>query len=103
MEIRLTRRGGFAGISEELGRVDTSGLDASQAHEADELVRSARFFDLPATLPGEIGADLFRYEVTVVDGHRRHAVSFSGEEGNYAGPLAGLLAFVRRVGTARGQ
>ena len=94
MTISVTRTGGFAGLTDELGTVDTATLDATAKQALELAVRRTNFFQLPARLPGEpVGADLFTYRVTVKDGSRAHSVSFTGEEGAAAG-LRVLVAAV---------
>jgi Emfourin len=49
-----------------LVELDTRRLTAGQEKELRELVLSSGFFDLPAELPGGgLGADRFRYRLTV--------------------------------------
>jgi len=92
MQIRVTRTGGFAGITEDLGTFDTVG-HTPLAARVEEAVRQIDFFNLPETVGG-IGADMFRYEITVSDGPRRHTVSFVDDgsaEGNKLRHLAQLI------------
>jgi hypothetical protein len=98
LRINVRRSGGFAGIEEQLGSVDTSALDPGTRTRLEGLVREADFFALPATVEGEIGADQFRYEVTVDDDGRRHTVTFVGE----SGPAAALKRLVDAVAAEGG-
>ena len=94
MTISVTRTGGFAGLTDALGAVDTATLAAAAKQALELAVRRTNFFQLPARLPGgPVGADLFTYQVTVTDGPRSHSVSFSGEEGA-AAELRALVAAV---------
>jgi len=94
MKISVTRTGGFAGVTDEVGSVDTAQLDAAARQKLEQDVRRVNFFELPARLPGEpVGADLFAYRVTVSDGPREHSVTFTGEEGA-AATLRELLVAV---------
>ncbi|MGC3959845.1 MAG: hypothetical protein QM813_18540 [Verrucomicrobiota bacterium] len=81
MKISATRTGGFAGLTEDLGSVETAQLDAAARKAVELLVQRVDFFHLPERLPGEVGADLFTYAVTVADGSRQHTVTFVGEAG----------------------
>jgi uncharacterized lipoprotein len=90
MRISVRRSGGFAGIDEEVGSVDTAALDAGAREPIESLVREAGFFELPAAVEGDLGADQFRYEVSVEDGGRSHTVVFTGESGP-AAPLKRLV------------
>ena len=66
MQVSVKRSGGFAGLTEEVAAVETAQLDAAAAQQVEQLIQSVGFFDLPATISGgTIGADLFRYEITV--------------------------------------
>jgi Emfourin len=93
----VRRSGGFAGIEEEIGSVDTEALPAGTRDEVESLVRDAGFFSLPSTVEGDVGADQFRYEVTVEDGGRAHTVAFVGDEGP---EVAALRRIVHAVETA---
>ena len=94
MKISVTRSGGFAGVTDEIGSVDTVQLDDAARQKLEQGVRRMKFFELPARLPGEpVGADLFAYRVTVRDGPREHSVTFTGEEGA-AATLRELLVAV---------
>lgn len=80
MKISVTRSGGFAGISEEIASVDTTRLERTLGQRLEQMVRDARFFELPDHLPAsDVGADRFRYEVTVTDGVRRHSVTYEDD------------------------
>jgi hypothetical protein len=97
MRISVTRTGGYAGLTEELGAADTSQLDAAARQTLEQAVRAMNFFELPARLPGEpVGADFLTYVVTVQDGQREHNVTFTGEEAT-AAPLRDLIATVTRA------
>jgi hypothetical protein len=86
MEVTVRRSGGFAGIDEELGSVDTASLDSGTREQLEQLVAEADFFALPAAVEDEVGADQFRYDITVSEGGRSHSVAFRGE-----GPRADTL------------
>jgi hypothetical protein len=81
VRISVRRSGGFAGIDEEVGSVDTATLPSAIRDEVESLVQEAGFFALPRAVEGEVGADQFRYAVTVEDGGRTHTVTFVGDEG----------------------
>lgn len=90
MIINVRRSGGYAGLSEEVLSLDTSRLDDTKARRAEQLLDAAGFFNLPADAAEPAGMDTFRYEMSVGDGARSHAVSFS--EGNpKAAPLLKLV------------
>jgi hypothetical protein len=95
VRISVRRTGGFAGIEEDLGAVDTAALAPDETERLERLVHDAGFFDLPAAVEGEVGADQFRYEVTVEEGGRTRTVTLVGEGG---GPAAALRELVDAVG-----
>ena len=91
MRISVKRTGGFAGLSEEVASVDTELLNAAWAQRVEQMVRDARFFDLPAHIPGRtIGADLLLYEMTITEGNRRHTVTFD-EDSPESAPLRSVV------------
>jgi hypothetical protein len=91
VRISVRRSGGFAGIEEELGSLDTAALAADARVRLEGVVRQADFFALPAAVEGEVGADQFRYEVTVEDGGSAHTVTFVGEGGPQAQALRRIV------------
>jgi hypothetical protein len=97
MKISLKRTGGYAGLEEEVAAVDTSRLEPGAARRVEGLVGSAGFFGLPAVgLDDAVGADMFRYSLTVSDGGREHTASFV--EGSLsAAPLSGLIEELKRL------
>jgi hypothetical protein len=95
MKVSIKRGGGFAGISEEIASLDTATLNQAAASEVENLVRSANFFDLPSSPPGQrVGADFLKYEVTVTDAGRQHTLIFNDDG---APTTARLREFVERV------
>ncbi len=74
MKISVTRTGGFAGVTDEVGSVDTAQLDDAARQKLEQAVRRMKFFELPA-------------------GPREHSVTFTGEEGA-AATLRELLVAV---------
>jgi emfourin len=92
MRIDVRRSGGFAGIDEEVGSVDTASLAPDTRDELERLVAESDFFALPAAVEGEVGADQYRYEVTVDDGGRAHTVTFVGDEGPQVAALRRIVA-----------
>jgi hypothetical protein len=97
VEISVKRSGGFAGVTEDLGTTNTARLAPAVAHEVEEMVRSIDFFNLPATISGGIGADLFRYEITVKDGDREHTVTFADDDSPETAPLLRFVQSFREL------
>lgn len=92
MEISVTRSGGFAGLTKEVGSVNTTRLKAATAQQLEQMVRGVGFFDLPATASGGgLGADMFRYEITVTQSNRHHTVAFYDDGSPETAPLRKLV------------
>jgi hypothetical protein len=81
VEITIIRQGGFRGVHERLGPVDTSSLGGKGA-EIEAKVEAIGFFSMPERLPGGDGPDRFWYRFNVVDSDRSHTVAYSdGSDG----------------------
>jgi hypothetical protein len=77
MQVRVVRAGGFAGIEEEVASVDTEATPSGS--EIESRIEEIGFFDLPASLEEDTGADQMRYEVTVSDEGRERTVTYSSD------------------------
>jgi len=81
MRVELQTEGGmayFPGLNKPVV-VDSDELPKKQAAQLQQLIDSARFFELPAAsraIP-KGAADLRRYTITVADGRRRRTVRLS--------------------------
>lgn len=99
MKINIRRTGGFAGISEEIGAVDTQNLDADTGRDIENRIKTIGFFGLPEQVGGP-GADLFHLEITVVDKGRTHKVSVAEEDredtDEIRSVIAGIIPFAVR-------
>jgi hypothetical protein len=78
MRVQFQSAGGlafFPGLHQPIS-LDVDALPASDADRLRQLVRAARFFDLPARLgtPPGGAADMREYTITIEDGGRRHTV-----------------------------
>ncbi|MGV9711367.1 protealysin inhibitor emfourin [Gordonia sp. NPDC003424] len=76
MIITVHKIGGFAGISEELGPLDTSDLDRDAATKICHAVHHADFFSLPTDLAGKTIDDDFSFTARIVDGSRFNTVTW---------------------------
>ena len=102
MEIRISRSGGFAGLEEELARVDTADLDPQQAAALDSQLDEVDFYALPNELPtSNVGADQFTYSITVSGERGSHTVSYQADGTDVAsnGPVGGIVDLVLRPAT----
>jgi hypothetical protein len=98
VEISVSRRGGFAGLEEEVGRVRTDDLAPEAASKLESRLAAADFFALPDALPtGAVAADQFTYAITVSGERGTHTVSYQddGSRSGAAGPLAEIVDLVR--------
>jgi hypothetical protein len=98
MKITVQRTGGFAGMTESMGTIDTRQLDASRARDVTRAVEEVGFFALPEQVRGpEIGADLFSYEVTILDNGRSRTVRFQDQDEPTMLPLRRLVDIVTQA------
>lgn len=95
MKIVVKRTGGFAGL-EDSKEIDTSSMNAAEAHNIEEMIKSMRFFELPAVVSSDmIGADQYHYEITVSENDRKHSVSFDRDDGSNTAQLCKLLDILK--------
>ncbi len=97
MHLKLTRTGGFAGITPPPVEVDTTTLSKIDAQHVAELVAGAKFFDLPKTLQSaKPQPDRFQYSLKIAheDG-RNHAITCDEEAASE--PLRQLLYAVQNM------
>jgi hypothetical protein len=88
MIISVTRSGGFAGLSDEIARVDTAKLDAKTTQQLEHMVEQVGFFDLPVAVSGGgVGADFYKYEITLRQGDRQHVVVVTDDNTPETKPL----------------
>lgn len=75
MQVTVTRTGGFAGVHQQLGPVDTSRLDREIADQVERTLTELDFFNLPERLPtSDTVYDGFFYAVEVAADGRDHTV-----------------------------
>lgn len=75
MQVTVVKTGGFAGVHQQFGPVETSSLDTEVAKEIDRIVTEVDFFNLPERLPPTTNiSDGFFYAVQVVADGRDHTV-----------------------------
>ena len=99
MQITVTRSGGFAGLTETLFSLSTDELSSSARERIVALLQDAGFFALPEVLPRKaVGADRFRYQISVVDGPSRHSVTFVADDSASGTALEALIAELEALG-----
>ena len=91
MKITIKQSGGFAGEVKELLQLDTAQSAPSVGQQVEQIIRDAKFFDLPAVVQGDVGADFLRYEITVTDSGRQHTVVFQDDGGPKTAAMKKLL------------
>jgi len=97
MHLKLTRTGGFAGITPPPVELDTATLSKKDGQYLAALVAGANFFDLPKTFQAaRPQPDRFQYSLSIVheDG-RNHAVLCDEEAAPE--PLRQLLNAVQNL------
>jgi Emfourin len=93
MRITVQRSGGFAGLTENIADLETSHLDPETEKKISAKIAGVGFFNYPSVVTGDVGADMYRYEITVTDGAKRHSVAFVES----APEAAGLLDLVQTL------
>jgi hypothetical protein len=97
MEISAKRTGGFAGLTEELGSIDTEQLNETLGRNIAEALDNIDFFHLPSRIESEnVMADPFEYEITVKEGKREHTITFRDDGSLKTAPLLQLVNAVSR-------
>lgn len=81
MQLKLTRTGGFAGLTPPPIEVDTAALSEKDAQHVESLVAGAKFFDLPKTLQStKPQPDRFQYSLKIAHEDGRHHAITCDEE-----------------------
>ena len=57
--------------------IDAGALTESERRALEELVKEARFFDLPSRVPAPRGVQNHRWDITIEKGGRQHSISVS--------------------------
>lgn len=92
MKISVSRSGGFAGLTEDLGTVDTAALSVPAGQAFEALVEQAGVFaENVERLETAVGADMFHYAVTVADEDRQTTVTFTDDGGPGTAALRNLV------------
>ena len=91
MKIAVKQSGGFAGEVKDLLQLDTAQMEPSVSQQVERIIRDGKFFDLPAVVQGDVGADFLRYEITVTDSGRQHTVIFQDDGGPKTAAVKKLL------------
>src|SRR4051812_22321814 len=105
MRITLTRGGGFTGIKEQLGPLETEELEADLAGRIIAKVDEISFFDLPARIPGEPKtSEAIWHRIAIADGERKNEVTDDNQsDQSQVAPLDELRNLVEESGMAYRQ
>jgi hypothetical protein len=95
MRITIRTSGGFAGLSETIGPIDTADLPADEAREIEVALEALGPGSPPSGPP--IGADLVRYEVTVMEGARKRVLRVEDDGSGSAQAVLDLIEKIRSV------
>lgn len=57
--------------------IDVGALTEGERRALEQLVKEARFFDLPSRVPATRGVQNHRWEITVEESGRQHSISVS--------------------------
>jgi hypothetical protein len=99
MIVTVTRSGGYAEVEETVCLLDTETMPPALAERVGELIEKSNFFALAAESPdAEVGADMFRYVITVQEGVRTHSVGVIVGKGSAPTPVSKLLASLMILG-----
>jgi hypothetical protein len=102
MQVQFQTSGGIAflpGLAAPT-TIDVESLDDPTRRQLDELLRTARFFDLPADAPAPAGAaDYQTYTISVDTGERRHTVKVT--DASATPPLQALIGLLRSLASAQ--
>jgi hypothetical protein len=99
MQISVKRSGGYAGQTEQVAFVDTARLGNEAAQQIKQLLRESGFYGFTADESlGGIGADLFRFEITVRNGGKEHTIAFHDDGGPELSSLRHLIHTLTQMG-----
>lgn len=92
MRVSITRSGGFAGITEQVVSLDTANLPVATAGQVEASVRRAGLLDDAVVPPSPaVGADMYRYDVSIDDTKGKRSISFSDDGGPEVQPLREMV------------
>jgi hypothetical protein len=74
MHVTIQRTGGFAGIPSTKS-IHAASLSAPEIDHLERMIKSARFFELPALIPSKPQPDRFEYRITVEQDGKKHSVT----------------------------
>jgi Emfourin len=100
MQATITRGGGFTGLEEQLGPLDTATLAGDLGGRIEAKVDEIAFFELPAETPGgQRAGETVWHRIAIVDGDRSHRVSFDNQsDPQKAAPLDELRTLIEASG-----
>jgi len=93
MVISAIKSGGFAGVTKDLGTLDTACLKKADRLTIEYLVNESGFFRQQADFVGEIGADFFHITITIRDNDRQHSITFADSDHPESKQMREILKF----------
>lgn len=82
MIIKISRSGGFAGIEEYLGTINTDSLPGEAVERVENTVAEiTHVLDEMGDYP-PVGADMFRYEIEIINEQGKHQKLVIVDEGD---------------------
>ena len=92
MKILMRRTGGFAGLDETLGELDTASLQRDEAAAIEQLAGQLDTTRRAASAEKQrVGADFVKYEISLADGQNRRSLVIA-DDGSPLAALARQLA-----------
>jgi hypothetical protein len=96
MHVTVKKSGGYAGITEEVGSLDTAQLDPATARDIEQTLKGTGSPTQDAADNQAVGADQFHYEITIRDGARERTLSFVDDGSARNAPLRKVIDRVER-------
>jgi hypothetical protein len=98
MHITVTRTGGFAGLSETSVSMDTDTLASTDRERVAQALKEAGLLSMPKIAPSKpVGADMFHYQLTILDGGTQHKISFVDDGSADVKALRKLIATLKEL------
>jgi hypothetical protein len=98
MEVQFERSGGFAGITQRYS-VSLDSLPEEERRKLTELITNAHFFDQPAVMRSQRGADQLQYRISINSGQQTHEVQV--DQGAAPAELQPLIAYLQAAARKR--
>jgi len=91
VRIAVQRSGGFAGLTEDLGAVDTLQLQPEARARIEGMVHTHDQHAQATQGASGPGADMFTYRITVTEGNNSRTIAFTDDGGQHVAPLRAIV------------